>query len=207
MRKIFCAAAVSVLMFLVTGQAGAVQITQNEFTTAESLDPGMSQVGVNFSFANDFDSYYFSGRYGLGALFDVGAKLGMIANLKPQERNGAIAGVDLKYQFVKQTEGVPIDIAADIALDGIIISRRNVNEFKFSAIVSRGFTVFDQRYKITPYGGLQLSALFGSYFPENDTNFYIFAGAEWRITQKLLAIAEVKTGATTIGGLSLKVEF
>jgi len=189
------------------GPADAFSITQNEFTTAQSLDQGMTQVGVFFSLDRQYNSFYPAVRHGLGALFEVGAKFGAVTNVRPDDKVGALVGADLKYQLIKETSGIPLDLAADLGFDTIIISRKNVSEIKFSTIFSKSFLLTERGYKFTPYGGLQVSALFGSFLSDNQTNVNVFAGLEWKITQKFMALLEVKTGRTTVGGTGIRFEF
>jgi len=190
-----------------TGRANAVSLTQNEFITAQSLDPGMAQAGVFFSLGNELKSLYPEVRYGIGALFEVGAKVGAVINADPNNSNGVLMGVDLKYQLIRQTEGVPIDLALDLGFDTSILSGQNVSELKFSTIFSRSFSLTDRGYKLTPYVGLQVSALYGSYLSNDQTNVNVFGGLEWKLTQKLMALLEFKTGNSTIGGVGVKFEF
>ncbi|MFA5074016.1 MAG: hypothetical protein WC539_09010 [Nitrospirota bacterium] len=195
------------LLFLVSGQAQAASFTQNEFTTAQSLDPGMTQVGVFVSLSNQYNTMYPSLRYGLGGLFEFGAKVGAITNIDDGDSNGVLLGADLKYQLIRHTQDIPVDMALDVGFDTSIISGENVSEVKFSTLFSRDFTLTDRGYRITPYAGLQVSALYGSYIPKDQTNFYVLAGLEWKITQKFLALAELKTGNVTIGGVGIRFEF
>ena len=188
-------------------RANAVSFTQNEFTTAQSLDSGMAQVGVCFSLGNEFKSFYPQVRYGVGALFEVGAKAGALINADPNDSNGVLMGADVKYQLIRQTEGVPVDMALDLGFDTSILSGQNVSELKFSAIFSRSFALTDRGYKLTPYGGLQVSALYGSYLSNDQTNFYVFGGLEWKLTQKLIALVELKSGNATVGGVAIRFEF
>lgn len=208
MKKYFFGIASALLvMTLCAGQASALSITQNEFITAESLDPGMTQAGVTVSLSRHYNSFYPAIRYGLGALFEVGGKFGVVTNVDPSDKIGGLVGVDLKYQFIKQTDYIPVDMAADLGFDTIIISRSNVSEVKFSTIFSRGFTLMDRGYKFTPYAGLQVSALFGSFLPDDQTNFNVFGGIEWKISRNFLVMLEAKTGRATIGGAAVKFEF
>ncbi len=197
----------SISLCAFTGPADAFSITQNEFITAQSLDQGMTQVGVFFSLDRQYNSFYPAVRHGLGALFEVGAKFGAVTNVRPDDKVGALAGVDLKYQLIKETSGIPLALAADLGFDSLIISRRNVSEIKFSTIFSKSFPLTERGYKFTPYGGLQVSSLFGSFLSDDQTNVNVFAGLEWKITQKFMAMLEVKTGRTTVGGTGIRFEF
>jgi hypothetical protein len=67
------------VLTLSAGQASAFpHISQNLFTTAESLDPGMTQTGIHFTLGDHHRSYYPSVRYGLGAMLEVGAAWGRL---------------------------------------------------------------------------------------------------------------------------------
>jgi hypothetical protein len=61
--------AIAVLLFITTlvpGRAGAENhLTQNEFVTAESLDPGMTQAGVHYTVGEDYFTLAPAFRYGI----------------------------------------------------------------------------------------------------------------------------------------------
>ncbi len=182
--------------------------SQNEFMTAESLDPGMTQTGIHFTLGDHFRSYYPEVRYGLGAMMEVGAKFGVIsARIDSGDNLGALVGVDLKYQLVKETEGVPLDLSVDLGFDNAIIKSKNASELTFATVVSKGFPLTDRGYKITPYGGLAMSALYGSLPSKQDTYLNAFAGLEWKITQKFMVLLELKAGDSTAGGAGIRFEY
>ena len=209
MKKIF-SVIIGVVLMLSAGQAGAdVHFTQNEFMTAESVDAGMTQTSIHFTVGSDFKSFYPEIRYGLGGLFEVGVKFGATTDIGGSGgANALLVGADLKYQLIKQTEGVPVDMAVDLGFDNDIIGDKSVSEVKFSTIFSRGFSLMDRGYKLIPYGGLQVSALYGSSsYMKNETNYYVFGGVEWKISQKFMVLVELKAGATTLGGAGVRFEF
>src|SRR5262245_3688719 len=156
---------------LAAGQAVAVpHFTPNEFKTAESLDPGMTQTGINFTLGDEFKHYYAEVRYGMGALFELGAKFGTtVTTIDATDKLGALVGVDLKYQLIKEAEGIPLDLAVDVSYDNTIVSSKNASELTFASIVSRDFLLTDRGYKLIPYGGVSLSALYGSLPQKRDT--------------------------------------
>ena len=208
MRKLFLL--ITFTAFIITaGQVSAFpHFTQNEFTTAESLDPGMTQTGIHFTLGEDYKSYYPVIRYGLGALAEVGVKFGATsADFGPDNKLGALIGIDLKYQLVKETEGIPLDMAVDVGFDNTIINRKNASEVTFSTIFSKGFPLTERGYKFIPYGGLEMSALYGSAVPENDTSFYLFAGIEWKLSQKFMVLLEFKGGDDNLGGVGVRFEY
>ncbi len=196
-------------LMLSAGRASASSHwSQNEFMTAESLDPGMTQTGIQFTLGDHFRSYYPEVRYGLGAMMEVGAKFGVIsARTDSGDSLGALVGVDLKYQLVKETEGVPIDLSVDLGFDNAIIKSKNASELTFATVASKGFPLTDRGYKITPYGGLAMSALYGSLPGKQDTYLNAFAGLEWKISQKFMVLLELKAGDSTAGGAGIRFEY
>ncbi len=197
------------MLALSAGRADAfVHFTQNTFTIAESLDPGLTQMGVFFTLGDDYKSFYPGIRYGLAPLIEVGARFGATsAEIDSEDKLGGLLGADLKYQVIRQTADIPIDMALDLGLDNTFINERNATELTFSAIFSRGFTLTEQGYKLVPYGGIEMTALYGSLIPENKTSVYGFGGVEWKISQKFMFLMEIKTGPVTLGGLGIKFEY
>jgi len=197
------------LIALPAGRAEAfVHFTQNTFTTAESLDPGLTQMGVFFTLGDDYKSFYPGIRYGLASLIEVGARFGATsATIDSEDKLGGLLGADLKYQVIRQTEDIPVDMALDLGLDNTFINERNATELTFSAIFSRGFTLTEQGYKLVPYGGVEMTALYGSLIPDNKTSVYAFGGVEWKISRKVGLLMEIKTGPITLGGIGIKFEY
>ncbi|HUJ16653.1 MAG TPA: hypothetical protein VL197_01550 [Nitrospirota bacterium] len=207
---------VCAMLTLSAGRAFAfIHFTQNEFTTAESLDPGMTQTGVFFTLGEDYKSYYPEIRYGLGALAEVGVKVGVTDaqfqafadKLGPGDKLGALIGIDLKYQLIKETEGIPLDMAVDLRFDNTIVSKKNASELTFSTIFSKSFPLTERGYKLVPYGGIEMSAVYGSALPKDDTSVYAFAGIEWKLSQKFMFLLEYKGGESNIGGVGIRFEY
>lgn len=180
--------------------------TQNQFVTAQSLDPGMSQTGIHFTLGDRYRSYYPEIRYGLGALFEFGAKFGVV-DISHEASLGALVGVDLKYQLIREAEGIPVDLAVDLAFDNVIVNSKNASELTFSTVVSKGFSLTDRGYKFTPYGGLAMTALYGSLPPKQENFVDIIAGLEWRLTEKFMFLLELKAGDQTTGGAGIRFEY
>lgn len=185
-----------------------IPFTQNEFMTAESLDPGMTQTGIHFTLGEDYKSYYPVIRYGLGAMTEVGVKFGATSADYPGETKlGALIGIDLKYQLIKETEGIPLDMAVDLGYDNTIINNKNASEVTFSTILSKNLPLAERGYKLVPYGGLEMSALYGSAVPKNETSIYLIAGLEWKLSQKFMLLLEYKGGDANLGGLGIRFEY
>jgi hypothetical protein len=199
------------LTALYAGPAFALpkSLTQNEFTTAESLDPGMTQLGIFVTTGDKYLSYYPGFRYGLGSLLEVGARVGVTSvDIGSKDKISDLLGADLKYQLIKQTDDIPIDMAIDLGYDYTLISGKHVSELTFSTIVSRGFPLTDAGYKLTPYGGIELASQnSSSSYVTDETNFYVFGGLEWRLSQKFMLTAELKGGSSTLGGIGMRFEY
>ena len=210
MKKIFTLILIiGAVAILPANRASAVStFTENEFMTGESLDPGMTQTGINYSVGEHYVSYYPEIRYGMGALMELGVKFGATsARLPSGESIGALVGVDLKYQLAKETEGIPIDLAVDLGVDNTIIKSKNATEVTFATIASKSLPLTDRGYKIIPYGGLAMSALDGSLPEKRDTYVNAFAGLEWKLTQKFMVLLEFKAGNEMTGGAGIRFEY
>jgi len=221
MRKIIMVC-LGIALMLSAGQAGAQPIySQSEFTTAESLDPGMTQTGVQFSLGDHYRNYYPEIRYGMGGMLEFGIKFGAtsITFLDPNpdpnanhkglngDKLGALVGIDLKYQLVKETDGIPIDLAVDLGWDNTIINEMNASEVSFNTIVSKSFPLTDRGYKFIPYGGLGMASLTGSLPHDSGTAVTVFGGIEWKLSQKFMFLLEFKTGHGTLGGAGIRFEY
>jgi len=198
-----------IFLILSAVQAGAeTNFNQVEFTTAESLNAGMTQAGVNFSFGDHYKNFYPEIRYGLGAMMEIGVKFGITSvSIESTDKTGGLIGADFKYQIIKETDGVPIDLAVDLGFDSVIVNSKNASVTSFSTIISKGFPLTDRGYKLVPYGGIEMAVLRGS-LPENgNTTVNVFGGLEWKLTQKSMVLMEVKTGPSTMGGLGIRFEY
>ena len=213
MKKIIIVLSFSVLaMSAVRADADPFKriLNKNEFTTSESIDPGMTQTGIHFTLGDNYRSYYPAFLYGLGAFFEVGVKFGVTTvDVGPEDKLATLVGVDMKYQLVKETEGIPIDMAVDLGFDTHIINGGNLSELTFATIFSKGFPLTERGYKFTPYAGIEMSSTYGSslYLARNETNVYVFGGMEWKISQKFMIVAEIKAGDIILGGAGIRFEY
>ena len=209
-KKSILGSVVALFLLTATG-AGAKPVetlTQNEFMTGESMDAGMTQAGIHFSLGEGYRSFYPAFRFGLGALFELGVRAGVsTVDTWTEDKVAGLIGADIKYQLVKSTEGVPMDMAIDLGFDTHVLSGKNVSDLTFKAIFSRSFPLTDRGYKVTPYGGLEVSALYGSYLRKNETDFYALGGVEWKFTQKSMLYAELKGGEHLVGGIGIRFEY
>ena len=210
-KKRFIALAMSVLLAMASGHARADSVktlSQNVFTTAESLDAGLTQAGVHFTRGESYQSFYPAFRFGLGGLAELGVRFGATtADVGPEDKVAMMAGADVKYQLIKQTEGILVDMAVDFGFDTHILNSKNISELTFSAIFSRSYPLAERGYKVTPYAGVQLAVINGSYYTKSETDYYVFGGAEWKVSQKSIFYAELKAGDHTLGGIGIRFEY
>jgi hypothetical protein len=208
MKKILPVLVVAALIFFAGRASAFIRFTQNEFITAESLDPGMTQTGIYFTLGDHYKSYYPQFRYGLGAFAEAGIRVGATsARFNSGDKLGALIGADLKYQLIKETEGIPLDMAVDLGFDNTIINSGNASELSFATILSKGLPLTERGYKLTPYAGFEMTALYGSAVPRNDTSFYAFAGLEWKLSRKFMILLEFKGGDEQVGGAGIRFEY
>ncbi len=199
------------VLLLFAGPASAfIHYTENTFTTGESLDPGMTQMGIHYSQSTDhYESFYPTIRYGVGGLLEIGGRFGVTsAEIDPATTKlGGLVGLDLKYQLIKETEGIPLDMAVDLGWDDHFINHQNASEVTFSAIFSKGIPLSERGNKFVPYAGLEMAALYGSAIPQSDTTMYVFGGIEWKLTQQFMIMLEAKDGESFIGGIGIRFEY
>jgi len=209
--KPFVVLLVFVLLSLAAGSGYAENVktlSQNVFTTAESLEAGLTQAGVHFTRGESYQSFYPAFRFGLGGLAELGVRFGATtADVGSEDKVAMMAGADVKYQLIKQTEGILVDMAVDLGFDTNILNSKNISELTFSAIFSRSYPLSERGYKATPYAGVQLAVINGSYFPKSETDYYVFGGVEWKASQKSLFYAELKAGDHTVGGIGIRFEY
>jgi hypothetical protein len=118
---------------------------------------------------------------------------------------GALLGADLKYSSSNRRK-IFRSTYQWIWGDNIIISSKNATELTFATVISRGFPLTDRGYKLTPYGGLAMTSLDGSLV-EHESYVNVFAGLEWKLSQKFMVLLELKAGDRATGGFAIKFEY
>ncbi|MBI5180189.1 MAG: hypothetical protein HZA05_02150 [Nitrospirae bacterium] len=185
----------------------------NRFTTAQSLNQGQMESGISAGYGDDGDYNYKYAylypylKYGLGYLLEIEGKAGVISVDKESGGDdiGVLLGFEIKYQIIKETKSIPIDIAIVGGYTGHIIDLQSLHEFDFAALVSKTFDV--NKFKITPYGGPEITYTNGSYAPEGKADIFGILGASFAFTENLSAGAELKLGTDWATGVNLKIRF
>ncbi len=185
----------------------------NRFTTAQSLNQGQMESGISAGYGDDGDYDYTYAylhpylRYGLGYLLEIEGKAGVLSVDKESGGDdiGFLLGFELKYQIIKETQSIPIDIAILGGYTAHLIDEQSLHEFDFAALVSKTFDV--NKFKITPYGGPEMTYTNGSYVAEGKADIFGIVGANFAFTDSLAVAAEIKLGTDWATGVNLKIRF
>lgn len=202
MKRVFLL--VSLLALMVTPLTASAKL--NRFYTAQSLTAGKIESGVFVSLSDEFQVIYPRVRYGLGYLSEVGIQAGVVSHERGGSDDiGAFLGADFKYQLIKETEKIPLDLALDAGFNLFFLEGDSIEEWTFALLISRLFEVEETGYTVSPYGGFELSNISGSYVGDSFSDTFFILGLDWRITEKFSTILDVKTGDYTVGGLGLRI--
>ncbi len=206
-------------LLLVLMAAHPASAMYNRFATAQSLNQGEMESGISAGYGNDGDYDYRYAylypyfKYGFGLLLEIEGRVGVITVDKDAGWRGTdtgddigfLAGVELKYQIIKETKSIPIDIAITGGYTAHLIDSQSLHEFDFAALVSKTFNV--NKFKITPYGGPEITYTNGSYVFEGKADIFGIVGADFRFTDSLSVAGELKLGTDWAGGVNLKIRF
>ena len=179
----------------------------------------MTQTGIHFTLGERYTSYYPEIRYGLGALTEVGVKFGATSarfdssdKLGPDDpfgttdRVGAMLGIDLKYQLIKETEGIPLDMAIDLGW----ITRSQQEERQRGHLfdhLQQKPSAYRTGYKFMPYGGLEMSALYGSAVARQDDLILRLCRAGVEAEPEIHVPARIQGRRSNLGGLGIRFEY
>jgi hypothetical protein len=149
----------AVLVILITmisfSTAGAQFLGQ--LSPAPTVKQGEALVGAYLGVYEDAFSIFGQFRYGIARYFDVGLKMGMI-NWSPgygESNAGLTVGGDLKYWFMEQVAGDPLDVSFATAAEYL-----NVPEFSIFSLGCNVIASYEIKYtegkSVTPYGRLNI---------------------------------------------------
>lgn len=216
MRRIAAVISGLLLVLMASHPASAMY---NRFATAQSLNQGQMESGISVGYGSDSDydynySYlypYF--KYGVGYLLEIEGKAGVFTVSKESGWRGGntgddigfLAGVGAKYQIIKETTSIPIDIAVTGGYTAHLVDSQSLHVFDFAALVSKTFDL--NKFKLTPYGGPEITYTNGSYVYEGKADIFGILGADFRFTDSLSVAGELKLGTDWAGGVNLKVRF
>lgn len=198
------------LSFILAHPASAMY---SRLTTAQSLNQGEMESGISVGRGDDGDyNYSYSYlypylRYGLGYLLEIEGKLGVLSIDKDSGDDdiGILGGIELKYQIIKETQKIPVDVAISGGYTGHVIESQSLHELDFAGLISKTFDI--DKFKLTPFGGPEITYTNGSYISEGKADIFLILGADLRFTESLALGAEIKFGSDWATGLGLKIKF
>jgi hypothetical protein len=146
---------IMVLTFLPVYSASAQFLGQ--LTPAPTVKQGEGLLGAYLGVYEDAFSVFGQFRYGIARYFDLGFKMGMI-KLDPgygESNTGLIVGGDVKYWFMEQQSGDPLDVSVGGGTEYFKISDYSVFSLGGNIVTS-----YEIRYaegkSVTPYGRLNV---------------------------------------------------
>lgn len=124
---------------------------------APTVNQGEAQVGAYLGVYEDAFSIFGQFRYGIARYFDVGLKMGMI-NWSPgygESSAGLTVGGDLKYWFMEQVAGDPLDVSVACATEYLSVSDFSIYSLGGNLIASYEIKYAEGK-SVTPYGRLNI---------------------------------------------------
>jgi hypothetical protein len=128
-----------------------------QLTPAPTVKQGDGLLGAYLGVYEDAFSVFGQFRYGIARYFDLGLKGGMI-KLDPgygESNTGLIMGGDVKYWFMEQQSGDPLDVSLGVGTEYFKISGYSVFSLGGNVIASHEIK-YAQGKSVTPYGRLNV---------------------------------------------------
>lgn len=126
-----------------------------QLSPAPTVNRGQAMVGAYLGVYEDAFSLFGQFRYGVAKYFDLGLKMGMI-NWSPgygESQTGLTVGGDIKYWFMEQAAGDPLDISFAVATEHLSVSDFSIFSLGGNIIASYRI-VYGEEKSVTPYGRL-----------------------------------------------------
>ncbi len=193
-----------------------------QLTPAPTLNKGDALLGGYLGVYEDAFSIFGQARYGIARYFDLGFKMGMI-DLDPgygESNAGLTIGSDVKYWFVEQRSGDPLDVSVGAGMEYL-----NISDFSLFSLGGNVIASYQIRYhdgkSVTPYGRLNIrwerQSFDKSWHPhwgwkkekgsDSDLNVALALGAELKLSSGLLLVGELEIDDNVgfVGGINYNV--
>jgi hypothetical protein len=128
-----------------------------QLSPAPTVSQGEALAGAYLGVYEDAFSIFGQLRYGVARYFDMGLKMGMM-NWSPgygESNAGLTVGGDLKYWFMEQVAGDPLDVSVAMATEYL-----NVSDFSIFSLGGNVIASYEIKYaegkSVTPYGRLNV---------------------------------------------------
>ncbi|MCK4224039.1 MAG: hypothetical protein KAX39_02585 [candidate division Zixibacteria bacterium] len=121
-----------------------------QLTPAPTLNKGDALLGGYLGVYEDAFSVFGQARYGLAKYVDFGFKMGLV-DLDPKNSVGLVVGGDVKYWFMEERTGDPLDISVAGATEYWKVSKQEV--FLLGCNIIGSYQIdYGQNKSVTPYG-------------------------------------------------------
>jgi len=190
-----------------------------QLSPAPTLNPGQASAGAYLGVYEDAFSIFGQFRYGIARYFDLGLKMGMI-RWSPgygESNTGLTVGGDIKYWFMEQGAGDPLDVSLAVASEYL-----NVSDFSIFTLGGNVIASYQINYaegkSVTPYGRLNtrweraefpnspVTGQEGSW-SDDELDVSLTMGAEMKLTSDLNLVGELQIDDNVgfIAGLSYSI--
>ena len=216
MRNIFV---IVILVVLFSIPPASAQFL-GQLTPAPTLPKGDALLGAYLGVYEDAFSLFGQFRYGIARYFDLGFKMGMI-DLDPgygESNAGLTIGGDVKYWFMEQRTGDPLDVSVGAGTEYLNVSDYSLFSLGGNVIASYQIR-YDEAKSVTPYGRLNIrwerQSFKGSGSPppgwkkgpRDDMGVALALGAELKLSSDLYLVGELEIDDNVgfVGGVNYNV--
>ncbi len=218
MRKIFIIVIVAVLFSIPSASAQFL----GQLTAAPTLHKGDALLGAYLGVYDDAFSIFGQFRYGIARYFDLGFKMGMI-DLNPgygESNSGLTVGGDIKYWFMEQRSGDPLDVSVGVGTEYLKISDFSIFTLGGNIIASYQIK-YHQGKSVTPYGRLNIrwerASFKGSWHwyggwdagssSDSDLDVALALGAELKLSSGIYLVGELEIDDNVgfVGGVNYNI--
>jgi len=216
MRNIFV---IVILVVLFSIPSASAQFL-GQLTPAPTVHKGDALLGAYLGVYEDAFSLFGQFRYGIATYFDLGFKMGMI-DLDPgygESNAGLTIGGDVKYWFMEQRTGDPLDVSVGAGTEYLNVSDYSLFSLGGNVIASYQIR-YDETKSVTPYGRLNMrwerQSFKGSGSPppgwkkgpRDDMGVALALGAELKLSSDLYLVGELEIDDNVgfVGGVNYNV--
>lgn len=200
MRKTIILAATMFLCFVSEGRAQFL----GQLGPAPTLNQGQASAGAYLGVYEDAFSVFGQFRYGIAKYFDLGLKMGMI-RWSPgygESKTGLTVGGDIKYWFMEQGAGDPLDVSVAAASEYLDVSDFSIFTLGGNVIASYRIEYAEGK-SVTPYGRLNIrwerdhfpdSPVIGKEgsWSDDEMDVALTMGAEMKLASDLNLLGELQ---------------
>lgn len=161
-----------------------------QLTPAPTLNNGDDLLGAYMGVYEDAFSVFGQFRYGIAKYVDLGLKMGLVDVEYGEGKAGIAIGGDMKYWFMEQRTGDPLDVSFGVGTEYL-----NISDFGFFSlggnIIASYQIDYHDRKSVTPYGRLNMrwEKAKGGH---DDFDVGLALGADLKLSSNLSLIGELE---------------